>query len=176
MKHIISLGWNCTIKINYNKWCKIRNKNCGKTNFFDYLIISINGINNFFENNINDILNNIIDDGIINKKKKIKFKLLDNATSIHDLPINYSKLYYQKFLDKYRRRYNRLYELIKNNNEKIFIRYGSITKDDYEKLNNNIYKINSSCNFKIISISDDTNKYSIKVNDWDEFFDKLNII
>ena len=157
----MSLGNNCLIKINYDIYCKKNNFDCGPTNFFDYLISSMESVFGLFNNKISVILSddNIIDIGNFYKKKHIKFKLLNNAVSMHDLPFYPSPLYYRKFKDKYIRRFNRFFEYIQNLDKIYFIRNGDISYDEFLEFDKLIKEKNNNINYFLISI----NKKNIKL-------------
>lgn len=167
---IVSIGYDCLIKMKYNDFCKFKKINCGETNFFDYLLdTSIKSIKLLCENKIEDILNNLKFEEIKNYKKLyVYFTKLDNIISMHDLCKNYSKAYYKKFIDKYKRRYFRFLDLIKNNKFSYFIRNGKINDDEFDNLNSLILKLNNNKKFIIVSIHKDN------INEVKDNFVKLN--
>ena len=99
-----------------------------KTNFFDYLEISFISILQILRLKENDINYLSIDENnsFINNtdKKTIKFNNFDKIYSHHDLNTDYSIDELNNFFEKYKRRYYRLIEYIKNENIIFFIRYG----------------------------------------------------
>ena len=116
---------------------------------------SINGI---FSNDINNIMNSenyTVDNSPPGKKSHVHFKLLNNATSMHDLCKNPSNAYYNKFIQKYHRKYNRFFDNIKGNETLYFIRCGDITKEEVDIFINSVYKVNPKCNFFLIYLTPD---------------------
>jgi hypothetical protein len=141
-----------------------------KTNIFDYLEISFISIIQILKMNYDDIeylsYNNVIEknnDG----KYTVKFNNFDKIYSHHDLKDNYSEDDYNEFIEKYKRRYKRLIDIIKNENKIFFIRYGI---EDLEEINLFINTINNiNQNLKVIFINvfyDEKNENNIINNDF----------
>jgi len=194
----------------YVKYCKNKKIDSGPNNFFDSLSThSMSCINTIFNNSIDNILisENIIKGGLYNpntskgnggnQKIKIYFKLLDNALSIHDLYKNSSVRYYNKFLEKYKRKYNRFMDNIRSNEILYFIRSKKITQCEADVFKNFVYEINPNCTFFLICLAkddaDNINKEFITINlkkyeksckydydfsniDWDKLFDYILLI
>ena len=89
---------------------------------------------------------------------------------MHDVKINYNQDDLKEFINKYKRRFNRIIDYIKNYNDKIiFLKYKHINiqqKNDFIK---NIKSINTNCNFKLIvffknDLQLDNDKYFININ------------
>lgn len=72
----------------------------------------------------------------------IDISSLSFCRSIHDLPIKYDSSHIKDFIAKYKRRYDRIVEMIKSNNESViyFIRKSKITMDEKNTFINNIRK------------------------------------
>jgi hypothetical protein len=151
MKYI-SLGDACSVKYNLDKY-----KGGSETLFFDWLMTSINSVINILScDNIKDILyfENIIKD-ITNSSSthaKISIKSLDYFCSIHDVPTNHTDKDIFDFIDKYTRRFNRIIEYVKSNEDIVFIRNGYINNNEAEKFIEAIKKINPYCNFTLVII------------------------
>lgn len=165
----ISIGDSCNIKHQIDT-----NHIKEETLFFDWLMSDMDSVNIILKNhnNIDDIIN-------INKltiktknrsKSKIYFNFLPRMISMHDVKINYNQDDLKEFINKYKRRFNRIIDYIKNYNDKIiFLKYKHINiqqKNDFIK---NIKSINTNCNFKLIvffknDLQLDNDKYFININ------------
>jgi hypothetical protein len=139
-----------------------------KTNMFDYLEISLESINQILntytdhDSDSNSIYNKLHNNTHIylnhDNNYSIVFKNFNKIISHHDLHINYTDNDYNEVINKYKRRFNRLIETIKNEDIVYFIRYGN---DNYEEITNflnNIQRINE--NLKVIYIQVDYNELS----------------
>jgi len=167
----ISNGAECNVKYQIDK-----HKHKLETLFFDRLITSMISVIEILScNDINNILyfDNIIKDTshpIINNNSRINIKSLNRCTSIHDLKINYSNKDILNFIEKYKRRFNRIIEYIKSNHKIYFIRFDKtnfIDNDTIQKFIKTILKINPNCNFNLILIKSYNNKlnnYSLSKN------------
>ena len=103
-------GFACAVATSIKKYYN----NNYQTQIFDYLVCSLNTINSILKTtNYNDIINNL-EITPIDNKSCVKFKNYDNLISYHDLLNPYTKSDYINFIEKYKRRYNRLLEIIKN--------------------------------------------------------------
>jgi hypothetical protein len=155
MKYI-SIGSACSVKYNIDKY---RHKN--KTLFFDWLMTDMNSVIKILEcNNINDILyfDNIsrdVDCPYFFNNSKIVIKSLPYCVSIHDLPIKYTDNDILNFIEKYRRRFNRIVNYIKSKKKLCFIRIGCEDYDTIYKFIETIKKINIHCDFTIVVIDND---------------------
>ena len=156
MKYI-SIGNACCVKYNIDKY---RGKS--ETLFFDWLMISIDSVIEILNcNNINNILysDNIVRD--LNNQNdcnnsRIVIKSLNFCVSIHDLGKNYTDNDVLDFIDKYSRRFKRIIEYIKSNEQICFIRTGYVSCNEIYNFIETIKKINSNCDFTIVVI--DNNK------------------
>ena len=156
-------GFACAVATSIKKYYN----NNYQTQIFDYLVCSLNTINSILKTtNYNDIINNL-EITPIDNKSCVKFKNYDNLISYHDLLNPYTKSDYINFIEKYKRRYNRLLEIIKNEDVLYFIRFGYEDEKDISNffhiikyLNVNIKvhfinvyynKINNDYNYTIIN-------------------------
>ena len=154
---IISLSSNiagpaCAIGVCIKKYFYNNNY---KTNIFDYLEISFVSIIQILNMDYNDIdylsYNNNIEknnDG----KYTVKFNNFDKIYSHHDLNDNYTENDYNEFIEKYKRRYKRLINYIKNENKIFFIRYGIEDLEEIKSFINIINKINPNLVFFLIIV------------------------
>jgi hypothetical protein len=163
---LISIGNSCTIRHHID----IYNNYKLKTNIFDWVLVNIECVCIILKyyNNFNLLFNidNISKDGNHENNSKIIVKLLDYLDtykinkpyfiSYHDVKIKYTKKDIYEFIEKYKRRLERLINIIQTSTEIIyFIHYGIINdviKNDFIKI---INKINNNCNFKLCSLYDD---------------------
>lgn len=169
INNIYSIGPHCCPRMRIDYIKKSYNIEIKETNFFDYLMVNIETIINILKiENINDIINinNIEIYNITQHNLYIKFKNI-YLDSIHDIPntlnITYDDLVKNKdeifkdnydninksFIEKYIRRYDRLINILKNNDNICFIYQNYISKEDYLKLNEAFIKFT---NKKIIVI------------------------
>ena len=127
----ISIGNACDVKYNIDKFTGSK-----ETLFFDWLMTDMNSVNTIL--GIDKIDNILFFENIIRNKKnptshnnsRIIIKSLSYCESIHDVPILYNSSHINKFIGKYKRRYNRIIQIILKNKSKIyFIRKGKITID-----------------------------------------------
>lgn len=162
----VSLGSTCSIAYN------LRELNLRDNAYpFDWIrILNLNNVSNLLENNFDGFLD-------VNNYNFIKysedFMINDNyGTYIYDN--GYCKFYHEfdkpleecdidSFIDKYKRRINRLYDLLNSDEEIIFIRE-ELRSVNINKINNfieTIRNINENINFKLIIISNDDVDYNI---------------
>jgi hypothetical protein len=134
-----------------------------ETNMFDFLevslesIIKVLSINNnnlniedYLKNNYDIIVNN---DG----NNSVFFNNFDKLISHHDLILNYNEEIFNNFIEKYKRRYNRLINHILNEEKIFFIRFGIEEKDSIINFINNIKKINNNLEVYFINLYFDEN-------------------
>jgi hypothetical protein len=149
-----------------------------KTNFFDYLEISFTSILQILRLKENDINYLSIDENnsFINNtdKKTIKFNNFDKIYSHHDLKADHSIDELNNFFEKYKRRYYRLIEYIKNENIIFFIRYGIEDESQICEFIEIIKELNQQVKVYFINIyeNDNINKsvYN-KINNLDNFIE-----
>ena len=135
--NLISLGGACVTKFQITNY-KINNFIDNKeTNLFDWVISIFQNILDILStDNINNIFNidNIIHYELNGDQCRIGFKPLDYFLSIHDLSNSYTDSDLHEFIDKYKRRYERMINIIKNDNNIIFLRFDNddlISIEDY---------------------------------------------
>ena len=171
----ISIGTSCDVKYNIDKFTGSK-----KTFFFDWLMTDMVSVNKIVgTNNIDSILflENIIQDPknpTYESNSRIIIKSLLFCVSIHDIPVSYNSLHINNFIEKYKRRYNRIIETILNNKSVIyFIRKGKITFDEKNIFIKNIKNINSKCKFKLVELLEQktTNNYLIS----EKYFISVNL-
>ena len=146
----ISIGDSCNVKYQIDKHIKKE-----ETLFFDWLMSDINSVNLILKNynEIDDIINlNKLKIETNNRSKsKIYFTALPRMISLHDVKINYNEKDLIEFINKYKRRFNRIINYIKNYDGKlIFLKYKHIDLQQKNDFINNIKIINPNCNFNII--------------------------
>ena len=133
-----------------------------ETNMFDFLevslesIIKVLSINNKL--NIEDYLTNNYD-VIVNSdgNNSVFFNNFDQLISHHDLILNYNEDTFNIFIEKYKRRYNRLINHILNEDKIFFIRFGEDNKDSIISFINNVKKINNNLEVYFINLYFDEN-------------------
>lgn len=144
----ISLGEACDVKYQLEAKFKGHNK-IQQTYFFDWIISDFKTVLSVLRGNF---LNKFKKDNLLidNTNKKyssslVTIKNFSTFSSLHDLPKNYNNKDVDEFISKYTRRYNRLINLIKNSNEKMFFLRKTkkvISNRDIVLFNNYIKKIN----------------------------------
>lgn len=147
-------GYACAIASSIKKY--FYNNNC-KTNFFDYLVVSMKSINEILElKNLNLLINNLdlseshIDTTIV------KWCNFHKLISYHDIKNNSDKSDLIHFKNKYLRRYIRLIHYLYEENIIFFIRYGKTPENDIQQFFKNIKNINNNLIFYFINVDYDT--------------------
>ena len=182
MKYI-SIGMCCNVKYQIDN-----HKHKDETLFFDWLMISMNSVVEILSTpDINNILyfDNITRDVNIpyhNKNSSIVIKSLDYCVSIHDLLRDYTDSDVFEYIDKYKRRYDRIMEYIKSDEKICFIRDDSSNSNSVVDNNNirqkfveTILKINPNCKFTLVII-DNKNENDSEILKYDHCLHiKLNI-
>ena len=83
--------------------------------------------------------------------------------SVHDIPVKYNSSDIRNFIEKYKRRYNRIVEAIKTYNSTIyFLRKGSIFLEEKDQFIKNIKRINPNCQFKLVELLEHNEKNNYK--------------
>ena len=149
----ISIGSACNVKYQIDK-----HKHKLETLFFDWLMTSMNSVIEILS--CNDIYSILYFDNIIrdinypyhSNNSQIIIKSLNRCVSIHDISRNFTDKDIFEFIDKYKRRFDRIIQYIKSKEKIYFIRYGSVDTNDREKFIETILKINPNCNFALIII------------------------
>jgi hypothetical protein len=166
-------GPACAIGISIKKYFYNNNY---KTNIFDYLEISFLSIIQLLNMKYDDI-EFLSDNNYIEKnndgKYTVKFKNFDKIYSHHDLNDNYSEKDYEEFIEKYKRRYKRFINYIKNENKIFFIRYGIEDFNEIELFINTVKNINSNLAIFFINVFYDENKKNNIINN--SFYNLKNI-
>ena len=127
-----------------------------QTDMFDYLeisLLSIIQILSLNSDNLCDALsNNNTFSPNINECQTVTFNNFDRIISHHDLKEKYNTDDYIEFIEKYKRRYNRLIECIKTENKIFFIRFGIENRIQFQEFIKAIKQINPLCQFYIINL------------------------
>lgn len=145
-------GNACAIKQSIVKYTK----NSNETQFFDWLVTSMKSVNQILENTPIIFESTYIYPNISNNTS-IKFKNFDLLTSHHDI-CKFNDNSINEITEKYTRRYERLINTIKEQQNIYFIRYcknsNNIEEEEIIKFHKNINNINPNLIFKFILISD----------------------
>ena len=157
----ISLGEKCSIKYQIKK-----HRNNDPTLFFDWLYTSVSDLIYLFEN-YKDIDKIILKDKfkVDNSKKipnftRVLFTSLTHTVSLHDIKDNHTDNDFLDLAEKYKRRFNRVIELINSNKKLCFVRHGAMSIESKNKFVSAIKKINPMCDFILVH----TNIYQISKN------------
>ena len=177
---LISFGGACVTKFQIIKHNFRHNIEDGETNLFDWQLTSFKVILEILKtDNIDNIFNkeNVRFEEIFSNNSKVVFKSLNHFISLHDLSIDYTEEDLDIFIDKCKRRYERMINIIKNNDTIIFIRFDDnniINNDDYLEFKNILYDINPNFKFYffnlIINLELENN-----INLINEYFYKVNL-
>lgn len=156
---LISFGSECDVKYQICKYLKINEE----TDFFDWLICDIDSVIDILTKDINKLFTfpNIKLIGYKNNKSIIKLFNTSKLISMHDLPIKYSFNDIYEFILKYKRRYNRLINIIKSNNKVYLIRRDNVSNEKIKKLMNILDNINSNNNITFILLRTDIEDHYI---------------
>ncbi len=169
----ISIGGKCNVKHQINKHIKEV-----ETLFFDWLGTDMDTVIAVLQcNNINNILtyDNIIQDPNSNPNSsglRILIKSLPYCVSVHDFKRDFSNKEINNFLHKYKRRHERIIQIIKSKTKLYFIRYGKIENNHKDAFINTILTINPTCNFTLVSINIKQDTHSINQS---EHFLEMNL-
>jgi hypothetical protein len=153
----ISIGFACSVKYQIHK-----HKHTTETLFFDWLMTSMMSVIEILScDDINKILHfdNIIRDSNYpchGNNARVSIKSLNFCESIHDVPAVFTDNDIVKFIDKYKRRFNRIIKYIKSDEKIYFIRDRLINDYERQKFNEIILRINPTCNFALIIIDNNT--------------------
>jgi hypothetical protein len=154
-----------------------------ETNMFDFLEVSLESvikvltisnnnlnIEDYLSNNYTIIVNN---DG----NNSVFFNNFDKLISHHDLILDYNEDTFNIFIEKYKRRYNRLINHILNEDKIFFIRFGEEYKDSIINFINNVKNINNNLEVYFINLYfDENNKklhHDIKNYYYINFYDTI---
>jgi len=161
---LISFGSECDVRYQIDKYNrKYKKSTTIETNFFDWLISDIDSIIDILTKDINKILTfpNIRLIGYKNNKSIMKILNCNKLISMHDLPIKYSFNHIYEFILKYKRRYDRLIDIIKSNSKIYLIRRDNIPNEKIKKLMNILDNINSCNNITFILLRTDLKDHYI---------------
>lgn len=167
-KHMvyISIGDACNMKYQIKS-----HRNDMETLFFDWLLVDMESVIFILNQykNIDNLLNrdNIIIKGINranNAYLKICLKRVSKCLFIHDVKTIHTEDDINEFIDKYKRRFKRLIELINGPKKIFFCRFNTkpLAHDINKLFINTIKQINPRCNFFLVCINSFTKKYSVK--------------
>jgi hypothetical protein len=127
------------------------------TNFFDWLVCSMKSVNEILEGTPIEfedtyVYPNPLNNTSINLKN---FDLLISHHDIHEFDENSKSI----VTEKYVRRYNRMLEIFKTENDIYFVRYchdeSNLEEEEIHKFYENINKINKDLNFSFILMGGD---------------------
>jgi hypothetical protein len=178
--YFISLGRHCSIAYNIRKFIT----NDVETQFFDWartdfkcvlFILNLKNIDTIFNNeNIKININKQDNDIAITFKNFNK----DNLCLLyhHDIPYkeyNESEMNEKitDFINKYKRRHDRLINLIKNN-KKIYFIYNITNGFDYNLFNKILIDINKNINYTLVLLIEEKDTYKIELK---ENYVKINL-
>lgn len=90
-------------------------------------------------------------------KSSFLINSVDYCESIHDIPENYSEKDILEFIAQYKRRYNRIIDLIKSDSHAVFfLHHSRILENNKNDFIECVKKINPNCIFSLIELT--TNK------------------
>ena len=137
------------------------------TNFFDYLVVSLKSVNELLSIKASDIQyldHNLNIYNNFSKSMTVEFNNFNKLISYHDLKKDYDNQDFINFIDKYKRRYFRLLNYIKNEKEIYFIRYGEEDINEIKIFCNIIKNINSNLFFRFVNVIYNENKIHVDIN------------
>jgi hypothetical protein len=152
----ISIGNACNVKYQISK-----HKHQSQTLFFDHLMTTMSAVIDIFScQDINHILffDNIqrdIHNPFHLHNSRIIVKSLNYCISIHDIKCEFTDTDVFEFIDKYKRRFNRMIKIILSTEKIYFIRTGRVDACVQRQFIATILKINPNCNFYLIVIDND---------------------
>ena len=151
----ISIGSKCNVKHQIDKHFER-----GETMFFDWFGTNMDTVNLILQTD--DIRKYFSPCNIIQEPNtynrtmaKIIIKNLPKCVSIHDVRAKHDSNNINQFINKYERRFERLFQIIKTNDKLHFVHYGKIEEPQKELFIQTILKINPNCNFVLISVNDE---------------------
>jgi len=154
---LISLGSECDVRYQIDKYNLKYKKTSIESNFFDWLISDVDSIINILTNDINKILTfpNIRLIGYKNNKSIMKIANCNKLISMHDISSKFSFNDIYNFILKYKKRYQKLMDLIKSKNKIYFIRKGNISDEKIVILLEIFNNINPQNNITLILLRTD---------------------
>jgi len=161
---LISLGGGCCVKHHIDLFLE-HTYETQPTHFFDWLLTDFNSACEILRlhNDIDTLLNreNFRIDVSKPYNASVQLILLSHCESIHDVPNPYNEKDIDDFIDKYKRRLERLISLIQSNEHIYFIRfdYGvrQLTEEQKRRFHDLIHDINPTCKYTLVSLLE-TNK------------------
>jgi hypothetical protein len=157
--NIISLGYNCYPAMFLKKFRLLK-----ESLPFDYLVtVDLKSINKLFENNFEHIWENIrIDHDTVYKAEKLY--VIDETYAIKS-PHDFNSEHDVETINKYKRRIERLNDIITNKDEILFIRYEEWdSQEDLEILNSIIKSKRPNKNYDILLLHANEIKYKLPPN------------
>ena len=150
-------GYACAVATSIKKY--MQHVEC-PTQFFDYLVCNLQDIYSILNTtNINSILESL-EITPYNEKSVVNFKKMQNLISYHDLKNPYTLHDYINFTEKYKRRFERIINVIKNEDIIFFIRYGEENNEYFDKIIEKTREFNVDIITYIINVFyDKENKY-----------------
>lgn len=144
---MISIGSRCNVKYQINKYYK------SETLFFDWLVTDMATVILVLQcKNIDTILSPEYVVKYPWRNRAVTVNSLPYCLSIHDINrVNDKEIL--NFIDKYKRRHERLINIIKSVDTLHFIRYGKIEATEKEAFIHTILDINPDCNFTLVSVN-----------------------
>jgi hypothetical protein len=137
-----------------------------EANLFDILLVSMKSINQFFNYNIEELEleeNFEIPIWKTTDESEFYFRKFDMVLSTHLLKKKYTNYEYNDIINKYKRRYYRFFNNIKNEDKIYFISNGIEKEEEILEFINNVKKYNPKLKFKIIILfCDKKHKYKLK--------------
>ena len=178
----IPIGKHCDVRYQIDKFTK----KTEATLFFDWLRSDLICVNHLLK--ITDICKELLfkenlyiyDYDHLNSGVEFNtFRSFDNVLlSHHDLPVK-SKLTdndIEMFLDKYKRRFHRMMDIIRGNDMIYFIRSGDVNIYEMDEFIKNIQQIHPNCKFCLVSLSSENPDKEIKIFENENHFLKLNFV
>lgn len=157
MSIYLSIGERCCVKHQIDT-----HKGSKETHFFDWLGTDMNSVNKILASeHIEEILhidhvyrdpmNPNSQDG---KHARVNIKSLTKCIFVHNLPIVIKDQDIYEMIEKYKRRHQRMLDIIKSNQPIYFIRYGTEFMPTHEKNTfiETIQQINPNCRFTLVSL------------------------
>lgn len=148
-KNFVSLGPNCVIRSRLDFYLKNKEINYGETNFFDYNLCNSNSlvqllkvcdIDYYF--NLNNIEYKRTNDthGFAHVwLKNVYFKSIHDVKNCEDNQEVEKEIL--RYIEKYKRRHDRLIKRIKNSNPLVLIYMGEIKDEEYDQIRINLNSI-----------------------------------
>jgi len=150
----VSIGNACNVKHQLDKYLESKDE-LQETLFFDWLLSDMNSVTELLLHGDTHLQ---VHQLMINSKPRrfnnsnIVFKSLSYCESLHDLPVDYTQSDVEEFLKKYRRRLDRILMRIKSRNPLVFIRYGSVTREEEDQFKHAVKSLNNDCRFNLVSL------------------------